>query len=64
MRQLECLGYVDKSFRQEFLIWYSLRVSVQEMNVVKIFIDVFGDDLVVLVEQFVDIFFDCILRKW
>lgn len=63
MRQLECSGYVDKSFRQEFLTWYSLRASAQEMNVVKTFIDAFGDDSVALAEQLVDTFSDCISRK-
>ncbi|KAL0677311.1 hypothetical protein Bca4012_005292 [Brassica carinata] len=63
MRQLECSGYVDKSFRQEFLTWYSLRASAQEMNVVKTFIDAFKDDSVALAEQLVDTFSDCISRK-
>ncbi|KAH0892296.1 hypothetical protein HID58_054725, partial [Brassica napus] len=63
MRQLECSGHVDKSFRQEFLTWYSLRASAQEMNVVKTFIDAFKDDSVALAEQLVDTFSDCISRK-
>ena len=63
MRQLECSGHVDKSFRQEFLTWYSLRATAQEMNVVKTFIDAFKDDSVALAEQLVDTFSDCISRK-
>ncbi|KAL0885457.1 hypothetical protein Bca101_009439 [Brassica carinata] len=63
IRQLECSGYIDKSFRQEFLTWYSLKASAQEMNVVKTFVDAFKDDSVALAEQLVDTFSDCISRK-
>ncbi|KAF8118257.1 hypothetical protein N665_0005s0025 [Sinapis alba] len=63
IRQLECSGYIDKSFRQEFLTWYSLKASAQEINVVKTFIDAFKDDSVALAEQLVDTFSDCISRK-
>lgn len=63
IRQLECSGHVEKSFRQEFLTWYSLKASAQEINVVKTFVDAFQDDSVALAEQLVDTFSDCISRK-
>ncbi|KAJ0241965.1 VIN3-like protein 3 [Hirschfeldia incana] len=63
IRQLESSGYVEKSFRQEFLTWYSLKASAQEINVVKTFIDAFKDDSVALAEQLIDTFSDCISRK-
>ncbi|XP_010525725.1 PREDICTED: VIN3-like protein 2 [Tarenaya hassleriana] len=63
MRQLECSGHIEKSFRRKFLTWYSLRARPQEIRVVKIFIDTFVDDPSALAEQLVDTFSDCVSSK-
>lgn len=63
IRQLECSGHIEKSFRQKFLTWYSLRAMPQEIRVVKIFIDTFMDDPSALAEQLVDTFTDCVSSK-
>ncbi|XP_020887840.1 VIN3-like protein 2, partial [Arabidopsis lyrata subsp. lyrata] len=63
IRQLECSGNVESSFRQKFLTWFSLRATAQEINTVKTFIHAFKDDSTALAEQLVDTFSDCIWRK-
>lgn len=63
IRQLECSGNVESSFRQKFLTWFSLRATAQEINTVKAFMHAFKDDSTALAEQLVDTFSDCIWRK-
>lgn len=63
IRELECSGNVESSFRQKFLTWFSLRATAQEINTVKTFMHAFKDDSTALAEQLVDTFSDCIWRK-
>lgn len=63
IRELECSGYVESSFRQKFLTWFSLKATTEEINVVKTFIYSFKDDSMALAEQLVDTFSDCLSRK-
>ncbi|XP_010447754.1 PREDICTED: VIN3-like protein 2 isoform X1 [Camelina sativa] len=63
IRQLECSGHIDKTFRQKFLTWYSLRATSQEIRVVKIYIDTFIDDPMALAEQLIDTFDDRVSIK-
>ncbi|KAI4376816.1 hypothetical protein MLD38_014532 [Melastoma candidum] len=63
IRWLECEGHIEKNFRQKFLTWYSLRATVQEVRIVKVFIDTFTDDPKSLAEQLIDTFSDCISSK-
>ncbi|XP_010526345.1 PREDICTED: VIN3-like protein 2 isoform X3 [Tarenaya hassleriana] len=63
IRQLECSGHIEKSFRQKFLTWYSLRARPQEIRVLKIFVDTFKGDPSALAEQIVDTFSDRVSSK-
>nr|XP_043622104.1 VIN3-like protein 2 [Erigeron canadensis] len=60
IRWLECKQHIDKSFRQKFLTWYSLRASPQEIRIVKVFVDTLMEDPALLAEQLVDTFSDVI----
>lgn len=60
---LEQEGHIDKSFRERFLTWYSLRATHREVRVVKIFVETFKDDHSSLGQQLVDTFSECILNK-
>ncbi|KAL9224580.1 hypothetical protein vseg_000601 [Gypsophila vaccaria] len=63
VRWLECEGYIDKSFRQKFLTWYSIRATPQESRIVKAFVDTLIEDPVSLSEQLVDTFGEIISSK-
>ncbi|KAJ7979450.1 VIN3-like protein 2 [Quillaja saponaria] len=63
IRWLECEGHIEKSFRQKFLTWYSLRATPQEVRIVKVFVDTFLEDPTSLAEQLVDTFSECISCK-
>ncbi|KAG2310784.1 hypothetical protein Bca52824_022341 [Brassica carinata] len=63
IRCLEQEGHIDKSFRESFLTWYSLRATHREARVVKLFVETFMDDLSSLGQQLVHTFSECILRK-
>ncbi|XP_019096551.1 PREDICTED: VIN3-like protein 2, partial [Camelina sativa] len=63
IRQLECSGHLESSFRQKFLTWFSLRATTEQISVVKTFIHSFQDDSVALAEQLVDIFSYCVSTK-
>ncbi|EFH42461.1 protein VERNALIZATION insensitive 3 [Arabidopsis lyrata subsp. lyrata] len=63
IRCLEQEGHIDKSFRERFLTWYSLRATHREVRVVKIFVETFVEDLPSLGEQLVDTFSECIVSK-
>lgn len=63
IRSLEEQGHIDKSFRERFLTWYSLRATHREVRVVKLFIETFMEDLSSLGQQLVDTFSECILSK-
>nr|AAC09023.1 unknown protein [Arabidopsis thaliana] len=63
IRKLECSGYVESTFRQKFLTWFSLRATSQERNTVTTFMNAFNDDSMALAEQLVDTFSDCIWSK-
>ncbi|GMH17962.1 hypothetical protein Nepgr_019803 [Nepenthes gracilis] len=63
VRWLECNGHIEKSFRQKFLTWYSMRATIQEERVVKVFIDTLSDDPASLAEQLVDTFEDIISSR-
>ncbi|CAH2069639.1 unnamed protein product [Thlaspi arvense] len=63
IRCLEQDGHIDKSFRERFLTWYSLRATHREVRVVKAFVETFMEDLSSLGEQLVDTFSDCIRSK-
>ncbi|EOA14611.1 hypothetical protein CARUB_v10027863mg [Capsella rubella] len=62
IRCLEQEGHIDKSFRERFLTWYSLRATNREVRVVKIFVETFMEDLSSLGEQLVDTFSESILK--
>ncbi|KAK4481836.1 hypothetical protein RD792_012747 [Penstemon davidsonii] len=63
IRGLECDGYLETTFRQKFLTWYSLRATSQEARIVKVFIDTFVEDAESLAEQLVDTFSDVVSNK-
>lgn len=61
--RLEQEGHIDKSFRERFLTWYSLRATHRKVRVVKLFVETFMDDLSSLGQQLVDTFSECLLSK-
>ncbi|XAR51166.1 hypothetical protein NMG60_11005721 [Bertholletia excelsa] len=63
VRWLECQGHIEKTFRQKFLTWYSLRATQQEMRVVKVFVDTLIEDPASLAGQLVDTFSEAISSK-
>ncbi|XP_021723416.1 VIN3-like protein 2 isoform X1 [Chenopodium quinoa] len=63
IRWLECEGHIDKSFRQKFLTWYSIRATPQEIRIVKAFVDTLNDDPASLAEQLQDTFEEIISSK-
>ncbi|KAF8093796.1 hypothetical protein N665_0377s0008 [Sinapis alba] len=63
IRCLEQEGHIDKSFRERFLTWYSLRATHREVTVVKVFVETFMDDLSSLGQQLMDTFSECIQNK-
>ncbi|KAL2928905.1 VIN3-like protein 2 [Bienertia sinuspersici] len=63
IRWLECEGHIDKSFRQKFLTWYSIRATKQETRIVKVFVDTLIDDPASLSEQLHDTFGEIISSK-
>ncbi|CAO2822985.1 unnamed protein product [Amaranthus hypochondriacus] len=63
IRWLECGGHIEKSFRQKFLTWYSIRATPQETRIVKTFVDTFIDDPASLSEQLQDTFEEIISSK-
>ncbi|GMH13630.1 hypothetical protein Nepgr_015471 [Nepenthes gracilis] len=63
IRWLECDGLIEKSFRQKFLTWYSIRATPQERRVVKVFVDTFSSDLNSLAEQLIDTFEEIVSSK-
>ncbi|KAL9224117.1 hypothetical protein vseg_000186 [Gypsophila vaccaria] len=63
VRWLECEGHIDKSFRQKFLTWYSIRATPQETRIVKAFVDTLIEDPASLSEQLVDTFDEIVSSK-
>lgn len=63
IRWLECKEHIDKSFREKFLTWYSLKAGPQEVRIVKVFIDTLMEDPVLLAGQLVDTFSEAITSK-
>lgn len=63
IRWLECKRHIDTSFRQNFLTWYSLRASPEEVRIVKVFIDTLMEDPASLAGQLVDTFSEAIMSK-
>ncbi|GMH03166.1 hypothetical protein Nepgr_005005 [Nepenthes gracilis] len=63
IRWLECKGHIEKSFRQKFLTWYSMRAPPREERVVKVFVDTLSDDPASLAEQLVDTFGEIVSCK-
>ncbi|GER52016.1 vernalization5/VIN3-like [Striga asiatica] len=63
IRRLECEGYIESGFRQQFLTWYSLRASSREVGVVRVFVDTFIEDLESLAGQLVDAFSEVVSGK-
>ncbi|CAH8386475.1 unnamed protein product [Eruca vesicaria subsp. sativa] len=63
IRWLEQEEHIDKSFRERFLTWYSLRATHREVRVVKVFVETFMDDPSSLGQQLVDTFSECIQSK-
>ncbi|XP_071725406.1 VIN3-like protein 2 [Rutidosis leptorrhynchoides] len=63
IRWLECKEHIDKSFRQKFLTWYSLRADPQEVRIVKVFVDTFMEEPSLLAEQLIDTFSEVIASK-
>ncbi|KAK4791499.1 hypothetical protein SAY86_031912 [Trapa natans] len=56
IRRLECKGHIEKTFRQKFLTWYTLRATPWEVRIVKAFVDTFIEDPAALAEQLIDTF--------
>ncbi|KAK9930253.1 hypothetical protein M0R45_027296 [Rubus argutus] len=44
IKWLEHEGYIDEDFRVKFLTWFSLKATMQERKVVRVFVDTFTDD--------------------
>ncbi|XP_015082522.1 VIN3-like protein 2 [Solanum pennellii] len=63
VRWLECGEHIDKTFRQKFLTWYSLRATPQDVRIVKAFVDTLIEDPASLAGQLVDTFSDVISSK-
>ncbi|GAB2267436.1 hypothetical protein Dimus_002419 [Dionaea muscipula] len=63
IRWLEREGHFERSFRQRFLTWYTMRATSQDERVVKVFIDTLSDDPPLLAEQLIDTFTDVISSK-
>ncbi|XP_019256098.1 PREDICTED: VIN3-like protein 2 [Nicotiana attenuata] len=63
VRWLECGEHIDKTFRQKFLTWYSLRATPQDVRIVKAFVDNLIEDPASLAGQLVDTFSDVISSK-
>lgn len=63
IRWLECDGHIEKSFRQKFLTWYSLRATPEQVRVVKVFVDTLIEDPSSLAGQLVDTFSEIISSK-
>ncbi|KAF1002291.1 hypothetical protein AG4045_029700 [Apium graveolens] len=63
IRWLECDGHIEKSFRQKFLTWYSLRATPEQLRVVKVFVDTLIEDPSSLAGQLVDTFSEIISSK-
>ncbi|XP_074280858.1 VIN3-like protein 2 [Silene latifolia] len=63
MSRLECEGHIDKSFRQKFLTWYSIRATPRETRIVKAFVDTLIEDPASLSEQLVDTFGELVSSK-
>ncbi|XP_074273704.1 VIN3-like protein 2 [Silene latifolia] len=63
IRWLECVGHIDKSFRQNFLTWYCSRATPRETRIVKAFVDTLIEDPVSLSEQLVDTFGEIVSSK-
>ncbi|CAN4123928.1 unnamed protein product [Withania somnifera] len=63
VRWLECGGHIDKTFRQKFLTWYSLRATPQDVRIIKAFVDTLIEDPASLAGQLVDTFSDVISSK-
>lgn len=63
IRWLECDGHIEKSFREKFLTWYSLRATPEQVKVVKVFVDTLIEDPSSLAGQLVDTFTDVISSK-
>lgn len=54
VRWLECGDHIDKTFRQKFLTWYSLRATPQDVRIVNAFVDTLIEDPVSLAGLLVD----------
>ncbi|CAH8338113.1 unnamed protein product [Eruca vesicaria subsp. sativa] len=66
VRSIRCLekeGHIDKSFREKFLTWYSLRATHREARVVKLFVETFMDDQSSLGQQLVHTFSECMISE-
>lgn len=63
VRQLECKGHIETSFRMKFLTWFSLRATLQEKRVVSAFVETLADEPASLAEQLVDTFSEAISSK-
>lgn len=63
IRQLECDGHIESSFRLKFLTWYSLRSTDQERRAVTTFIKTLSGEPSSLAEQLIDSFGDIINCK-
>eukprot|EP00850_Spirogloea_muscicola_P017000 SM000142S00514 [mRNA] locus=s142:154705:160325:+ [translate_table: standard] len=56
--QLEREGYVSKSFRIDFLMWFTLRASQDEKRAITLFIEALQEDLNSLAEQLQGAFYE------
>lgn len=63
IRQLECDGHIENSFRLKFLTWYSLRSTDQERRAVTTFIKTLSGEPSSLAEQLTDSFGEIINCK-
>ncbi|KAJ3676885.1 hypothetical protein LUZ60_002609 [Juncus effusus] len=56
VRWLECEGLIDSNFRVKFLTWFSLRASLKERRVVRVYVETLIDDPASLAGQLADTF--------
>lgn len=56
IKWLEHEGHIDEEFRVKFLTWFSLKATMQERKVVRVYVDTFIDDPSSLAKQLIHTF--------
>ncbi|XP_050379182.1 VIN3-like protein 2 [Argentina anserina] len=58
IKWLEHEGHIDEDFRVKFLTWFSLKATMQERRVVRVYVDTFIDDPSSLARQLIHTFLE------